>query len=109
MLHNTKAEYCLSTCLLSAHPHQQVDLIVCCDSAAPGRLQQRSGRTGRHRPGRVVHLLLEGKEVDAYYSNRDKKAQVAVRVGFGCVRGACVCMRVDAALPAGLSVREWFI
>jgi hypothetical protein len=42
-------------------------------------LQQRSGRTGRHRPGRVVHLLLEGKEVEKYNSNKNAKAQVAVR------------------------------
>lgn len=66
------------TCYLSS-PFQQVDLIVCCDSAPPGRLQQRSGRTGRHRPGRVVHLLLEGKEVEKYNSNKNAKAQVAVR------------------------------
>jgi hypothetical protein len=56
----------------------QVDLIVCWDSAPPSRLRQRSGRTGRHRPGRVVHLLLEGRELDAYHSNKSKEAKVAV-------------------------------
>jgi len=61
----------------------QVDLIVCWDSAPPSRLRQRSGRTGRHRPGRVVHLLLEGREVDAYYDNKSREAKVAVS-GWQC-------------------------
>lgn len=41
----------------------QVDLIVLFEAiASPGRLMQRMGRTGRRRVGRVVMLLVEGKE-----------------------------------------------
>jgi ERCC4-related helicase len=44
-----------------------VDLIVCLDvSASPTRSVQRMGRTGRHRKGRVVYILSEGKEVEKY-------------------------------------------
>lgn len=74
---------CLLACVpalspaLNPQPHQ-VDLIVCWDSAPPSRLRQRSGRTGRHRPGRVVHLLLEGREQDAYHANKQKETKVAV-------------------------------
>lgn len=40
-----------------------VDLIVCLDvSASPTRSVQRTGRTGRHRSGRVVYILSKGKE-----------------------------------------------
>jgi ERCC4-related helicase len=56
----------------------QVDLIVCWDSAPPSRLRQRSGRTGRHRPGRVVHLLMEGKEQDDYDQNKQRETRVSV-------------------------------
>jgi hypothetical protein len=44
-----------------------VDLIVCLDvSASPTRSVQRMGRTGRHRKGRVVYVLSEGREQDKY-------------------------------------------
>ena len=40
-----------------------VDLIVCFDAHnSPVRLIQRMGRTGRSRRGRVVMLMMEGKE-----------------------------------------------
>lgn len=43
----------------------QVDLIVCYDAcASPTRNIQRMGRTGRHRPGRVVYILHKGAEID---------------------------------------------
>jgi ERCC4-related helicase len=43
----------------------QVDLIVFFDQVSSAtRLQQRAGRTGRHRAGRVVLLCSEGKEAD---------------------------------------------
>lgn len=58
---------------------------MCWDSAPPSRLRQRSGRTGRHRPGKVVHLLLEGRELDTYHSHKDKEARVAV----SCVSRWC--------------------
>ncbi|KAI3429818.1 hypothetical protein D9Q98_010131 [Chlorella vulgaris] len=45
----------------------QVDLIVCYDAtASPTRSMQRMGRTGRHKDGRVVYLLAEGKEEEQY-------------------------------------------
>ena len=47
--------------------HFQVDLIVCFDSdASPIRNIQRMGRTGRHKPGRVVYIMSQGKEEDSY-------------------------------------------
>ena len=47
----------------------QVDLIVNYDvSAAPVKMIQRMGRTGRHRDGRVVVLISEGKESDEWDS-----------------------------------------
>ncbi len=45
----------------------QVDLIVCFDSdASPIRNIQRMGRTGRHKAGRVVYIMSQGKEEDSY-------------------------------------------
>lgn len=50
----------------------QVDLIVCYDSSAsPIRMLQRMGRTGRKRAGRVVLLLMRGKEQEKYDRSRD--------------------------------------
>ncbi|KAB5580529.1 ATP-dependent DNA helicase mph1 [Coniochaeta sp. 2T2.1] len=41
----------------------QVDLIVCYDSSSsPIRMLQRMGRTGRKRAGKVVLLVMKGKE-----------------------------------------------
>ncbi len=41
----------------------EIDLIVCYDSSAsPIRMLQRMGRTGRKRAGKVVLLLMRGKE-----------------------------------------------
>lgn len=46
----------------------EIDLIICYDSGfSPIRLVQRMGRTGRKRAGKVLILLMEGKE---YYSYR---------------------------------------
>jgi ERCC4-related helicase len=39
-----------------------VDLIVCYGGASPTRNIQRMGRTGRHKEGRVVYILAQGKE-----------------------------------------------
>ena len=41
----------------------QVGLIVCYEpTVSPGRNIQRTGRTGRQQKGRIVYLLLQGKE-----------------------------------------------
>lgn len=57
----------------------QVDLIVCWDSGGnPSRARQRMGRTGRSRPGHVVYLLNEGKELEKYEENLAKERQVKV-------------------------------
>ncbi|KAI0506100.1 hypothetical protein F5B22DRAFT_478512 [Xylaria bambusicola] len=50
----------------------QVDLIICYDaSASPIRMLQRMGRTGRKRAGRVVLLLMRGKEEQNYAKSKD--------------------------------------
>ncbi|KAI0482295.1 type III restriction enzyme [Xylariaceae sp. FL0804] len=50
----------------------QVDLIICFDaSASPIRMLQRMGRTGRKRAGRVVLLLMRGKEEEKYAQSKD--------------------------------------
>ncbi|KAK2875203.1 hypothetical protein FQN49_001696 [Arthroderma sp. PD_2] len=50
----------------------EVDLIICYDSSAsPIRMLQRMGRTGRKRTGKVVLLLMEGKEEDKYIRAKD--------------------------------------
>lgn len=55
----------------------QVDLIVCYDaSASPIRMLQRMGRTGRKRAGRIVLLLMRGKEEEQYAKAKDNYAQM---------------------------------
>ncbi|KAK5990705.1 ATP-dependent DNA helicase MPH1 [Cladobotryum mycophilum] len=50
----------------------QVDLIVCYDaSASPIRMLQRMGRTGRKRAGKIVLLLMRGKEEDQFAKSKD--------------------------------------
>ncbi|KAM5462814.1 3'-5' DNA helicase [Microsporum audouinii] len=50
----------------------EVDLIICYDSSAsPIRMLQRMGRTGRKRTGKVVLLLMEGKEEEKYFRAKD--------------------------------------
>lgn len=54
-----------------------VDLIVCYDaSASPIRMLQRIGRTGRKRIGRVVLLLMKGKEENDYAKAQDNYAYI---------------------------------
>jgi ATP-dependent DNA helicase MPH1 len=49
-----------------------VDLIICYDSSSsPIRMLQRIGRTGRKRLGRVVLLLMKGKEENDYAKSQD--------------------------------------
>lgn len=50
----------------------QVDLIICYDgSSSPIRMLQRMGRTGRKRAGRVVLLLMKGKEEASFAKAND--------------------------------------
>ena len=59
----------------------QVDLIVCYDaSASPIRMLQRMGRTGRKRAGRVVLLLMRGKEEDNYAKSKDSYEKMQVMI-----------------------------
>ena len=50
-------------------------------NASPIRAVQRSGRTGRSRPGRVVHLLAAGKEERQF-----ERPQHVRRAGIFCSR-----------------------
>ncbi|XP_050036244.1 Fanconi anemia group M protein [Dermacentor andersoni] len=55
----------------------EIDLIVCFDAPkSPIRLVQRMGRTGRKREGRIVVLLTEGKEEQAYKESNYKKQNI---------------------------------
>lgn len=55
----------------------QVDLIVCYDaSASPIRMLQRMGRTGRKRAGKIVLLLMRGKEEDQFAKSKDNYAKM---------------------------------
>lgn len=59
----------------------QVDLIICFDaSASPIRMLQRMGRTGRKRAGRVVLLLMRGKEEDNYLKSKDAYEKLQVMI-----------------------------
>ena len=54
-----------------------VDLIVCYDaSSSPIRMLQRIGRTGRKRVGKVVLLLMKGKEENDYAKAQDSYAYI---------------------------------
>ena len=51
----------------------EVDLIVCYDSGfSPIRIVQRMGRTGRQRKGKVIVLLMEGKEFFIFRASMKK-------------------------------------
>ncbi|RYO88324.1 hypothetical protein DL766_008507 [Monosporascus sp. MC13-8B] len=59
----------------------QVDLIICFDaSASPIRMLQRMGRTGRKRAGRVVLLLMRGKEEENYAKSKDAYEKLQVMI-----------------------------
>jgi ERCC4-related helicase len=60
-----------------------VDLIVCLDtSSSPTRAMQRSGRTGRHRAGRVVYVLSAGKEEEKHKEGLRVRARACCAFGF---------------------------
>ncbi|KAK4180394.1 hypothetical protein QBC36DRAFT_320180 [Triangularia setosa] len=55
----------------------QVDLIVCYDaSSSPIRMLQRMGRTGRKRAGKIVLLLMKGKEQAKFLEAKDNYARM---------------------------------
>ncbi|KAK8020779.1 fanconi anemia group M [Apiospora arundinis] len=59
----------------------QVDLIICYDaSSSPIKMLQRMGRTGRKRAGKVVLLLMRGKEEDKYASAKDAYNQLQAMI-----------------------------
>ncbi|RKF81530.1 ATP-dependent DNA helicase mph1 [Golovinomyces cichoracearum] len=62
----------------------QVDLIVCYDSSAsPIRMLQRMGRTGRKRAGRIVLLLMKGKEEESFIKAKDSYEQMQKIISSG--------------------------
>jgi ATP-dependent DNA helicase MPH1 len=62
----------------------QVDLIVCYDaSGSPIRMLQRMGRTGRKRAGKIVLLLMKGKEEDSFAKAKDNYEQMQKMISDG--------------------------
>ncbi|KAI1005167.1 ATP-dependent DNA helicase [Podosphaera aphanis] len=62
----------------------QVDLIVCYDSSAsPIRMLQRMGRTGRKRAGKIVLLLMKGKEEESFTRAKDNYEQMQKVISSG--------------------------
>ena len=62
----------------------EVDLIVCYDSSAsPIRMLQRMGRTGRKRSGKIVLLLMKGKEEDSYVKAKDNYEKMQQMIANG--------------------------
>ena len=55
----------------------EIDLIICYDSSAsPIRMLQRMGRTGRKRAGKIVLLLMRGKEETSFIQAKDNYEKV---------------------------------
>lgn len=62
----------------------EVDLIVCYDSSSsPIRMLQRMGRTGRKRAGKIVLLLMKGKEEESYKKSKDNYEQMQKMISSG--------------------------
>ncbi|KAL4950349.1 hypothetical protein BDW69DRAFT_172381 [Aspergillus filifer] len=62
----------------------EVDLIVCYDSSAsPIRMLQRMGRTGRKRAGKIVLLLMQGKEEENYLKAKDNYEKMQQLIASG--------------------------
>ena len=62
----------------------EVDLIVCYDSSSsPIRMLQRMGRTGRKRQGKIVLLLMKGKEEDSYIRAKDNYEKMQEMIASG--------------------------
>ena len=72
-----------------------VDLCICFDSkASVTRNQQRQGRAGRHRPGRVLVLYSHSREISKFHRSEQgyKSVQKAVQQG-------------DVEMPRGINCR----
>jgi len=62
----------------------QVDLIVCYDaSSSPIRMLQRMGRTGRKRAGKIVLLLMRGKEETSFAKAKDNYEKMQKLISSG--------------------------
>ncbi|KAL4993421.1 P-loop containing nucleoside triphosphate hydrolase protein [Aspergillus recurvatus] len=62
----------------------EVDLIVCYDSSAsPIRMLQRMGRTGRKRAGKIVLLLMQGKEEENFLRAKDNYEKMQQLIASG--------------------------
>lgn len=62
----------------------EVDLIVCYDSSkSPVRMLQRMGRTGRKRAGKIVMLLMRGKEELDFHKAKDNYHSVQKKIENG--------------------------
>ncbi|EXJ91563.1 fanconi anemia group M protein [Capronia epimyces CBS 606.96] len=62
----------------------EVDLIICYDSSkSPIRMLQRMGRTGRKRAGRIVLLLMRGKEEQDYRQAKDNYQTMQDKIAKG--------------------------
>jgi hypothetical protein len=103
----------------------EVDLIVCFDAAASaGRMVQRMGRTGRKRNGRIVMLLMRGREEMLYQRTQKRKVQVHSAMSKGSSSFSfykdsprmvpphihpeekLVFIEIDQRLPRGVSPRK---
>ena len=83
----------------------QVDLIVCFDSdASPIRNIQRMGRTGRHKPGRVVYIMSQGKEEESYR----KGLQVDLQALRSDTHHKSACSSIRNSLEKGHCVHELY-
>jgi len=73
----------------------QVDLIVCYDaSSSPIRMLQRMGRTGRKRAGRIVLLLMRGKEQTNFSKAKDNYSKMQKLIS----NGDSFAMRYDLSV-----------
>lgn len=64
----------------------QVDLIVCYDaSGSPIRMLQRMGRTGRKRAGKIVLLLMRGKEEENFMKAKDNYEKMQKMISDGAL------------------------
>ncbi|KAF4083802.1 hypothetical protein AMELA_G00121480 [Ameiurus melas] len=81
----------------------EVDLIVCFDAQkSPIRLVQRMGRTGRHRQGRIVVILAEGREERIYNQSQSNRRSVNKCI-MGSKQSFFMFPHSPRMLPAGVT------
>ncbi|KAI5610756.1 Fanconi anemia group M protein, partial [Silurus asotus] len=81
----------------------EVDLIVCFDAQkSPIRLVQRMGRTGRHRQGRIVVILAEGREERTYNQSQSNRRSVNKCI-MGSKHSFSMFPHSPRMLPAGVT------